>query len=63
MIQISLRSDFGNPVKKTPVHYLLAGVEEVRSQEPIITDLKCGISNMNIPPNRIYLVGVPDLKS
>ena len=39
------------------------GVEEVISQEPEITDPKCGISNMNVPPNRIHLVWVPGLKS
>ena len=63
MFQISLRSNFKNPVKKTPVHYILAGVEEDISQEPDIADPKCGISIMNIPPNRIHLVGVPYLKS
>ena len=47
----------------TPILHLLAGVEEVISQEPDITDPKCGLSNMNIPTNRIHLVGVPGLKS
>ena len=63
MFQILQRLNIRNPVKKTTVHHLLAGVEEVISQEPEVVDPKCGISNMNIPPDRIHLVGVPDLKS
>ena len=43
--------------------YLIAGVEDVIPHEPDVTDPKCGVSNMNIPPNRIHLVGVPGLKS
>ena len=42
---------------------LLSGVEEDISQEPDAADPKCGISIMNIPPDRIHLVGVPELKS
>ena len=61
--QFSKRFDIKNPVKMTPVLLLLAGVEKVISQEPDVADPKCGISNMNIPPTRIQLVGVPDLKS
>ena len=40
-----------------------AGVEEDIPHEPEVKDPKCGISNMNIPPDRIHLVGVPELKS
>ena len=38
-------------------------IEEDISQEPEVADPKCGISIMNIPPDRIHLVGVPELKS
>ena len=40
-----------------------AGFEEGISHEPEVADPKCGISNMNIPPDRIHLAGVPELKS
>ena len=40
-----------------------AGFEEDISHEPEVVDPKCGISNMNIPPDRIHLAGVPELKS
>ena len=43
--------------------YLHDGVEGDISQEPEVTDPKCGISNKGIPYDRIHLVGVPGLKS
>ena len=61
--QMSRRLDIRKPIKMTPVFHLLTGIEEVISQEPEVVDPKCGISNMNIPPNQILLVGVPVLKS
>ena len=61
--QMSRRLDIRKPIKMTPVFHLLTGIEEVISQEPEVVDPKCGISNMNIPPNQIHLVGVPGLKS
>ena len=63
IFQNSKRLNFRNPVKKTPVLHLLAGVEEAITQEPEVVDPKCGISNMNIPPDRIHLEGVPGLIS
>ena len=50
MFQNSKRLNFRNPVKKTPVVHLLVGVEEAITQEHVVTDPKCGISNMNKPP-------------
>ena len=43
--------------------YLHDGVEGDISQEPEVTDPKCGISNIGITHNQIHLVGVPGLKS
>ena len=63
MFQILQRLNIRNPVKKTTVHHLLAWVEEVISPELEVVDPKCGISNMNIPPDRIHLEGVPGLIS
>ena len=40
-----------------------AGFEEDISHEPEVVDPKCGISIMNIPPDWINLVGVPEVKS
>ena len=45
------------------VGWVGAGFEEGISHEPEVADPMCGISNMNIPPDRIHLVGVPELKS
>ena len=63
MFQILQRLNIRNPVKKTPGLHLLAGVEEAITQEHEVTDPKCGISNMNIPPDRIHFEGVPGLIS
>ena len=63
--QVNVETHFivENLIKIHCVLDLLAGVEEDISQEPEVTDPKCGISIMIIPPNRIHLVGVPGLKS